>query len=74
MEVNLFASNAVLSFLKLGVLIILVFYVIFALIVIRQVDLMRKTLITGTSEILSAISIIHAGFAIGLLVLAWVIL
>ncbi len=74
MEVNLFVSNAVLSFVKIGVLIILVFYAIFALLVIRQVDLMSKTLITPVSPILKALSIFHAGFAIGLIILAWGIL
>ncbi|OGE28316.1 hypothetical protein A2867_04880 [Candidatus Daviesbacteria bacterium RIFCSPHIGHO2_01_FULL_40_11] len=60
--------------LKVAILIILVFYAIFALIVVRQVDLMSKTLITKVSPILKAFSIIHAGFAIGLIVLAWGIL
>lgn len=77
MELNLFESETILNFIsvayaiKLGVLIILVFYAIFALMIIRQVDLMRKTLITPVSKLLSAISIIHAGFTIGLIVLAW---
>ena len=35
---------------------------------------MSKTLITTASKILSMISIIHAGFAIGLIFLAWAIL
>lgn len=74
MEVNIFESDALLFFVKTGVLIILGFYVIFALMVIRQVDLMSKTIITTTSKFLSAISIIHAGFAIGLIILAWGIL
>ncbi len=60
--------------LKIAILIILVFYAIFALIVIRQVDLMSKTLITKVSPILKAFSIVHAGFAIGLIILAFGIL
>ena len=71
---NLFASEAVLVFLKTAILIILAFYAIFALMIVRQVDLMSKTLITRVSPILKAFSIIHAGFAIGLIVLAWGIL
>ncbi|MEK7616573.1 MAG: DUF5657 family protein [Patescibacteria group bacterium] len=74
MEINIFTSAAFLLLVKTAVLIILFFYVIFALMVIRQVDLMSKTIITTTSKILSAIAIIHAGFAIGLIVLAWGIL
>ena len=60
--------------LKVAILIILVFYAIFALIVVRQVDLMSKTIITKVSPILKAFSVIHAGFAIGLIVLTWGIL
>ncbi len=67
-------SQAIFISLKIAILIILVFYAIFALIVVRQVDLMSKTLITEVSPILKAFSIIHAGFAIGLIVLAWGIL
>ena len=66
--------EAGLIFVKIAILIILVFYAIFALIVIRQVDLMSKTLITEVSLILKAFSIVHAGFAVGLIVLAWGIL
>lgn len=72
--VNIFEIEAILVFVKIAILIILVFYVIFALLVIRQVSLMGKTIITTTSVLLSAIAIIHAGFAVGLLVLAWGIL
>lgn len=67
-------SEAIMVFLKVAILLILAFYAIFALIVVRQVDLMSKTLITEVSPILKAFSIIHGGFAIGLIVLAWGIL
>ena len=72
--INIFNSQAVLVFLKAAILIILIFYAIFALMIVRQVDLMSKTLITPVSPIVKAVSIIHAGFAIGLIVLAWGIL
>lgn len=72
--VNLLDFGAILVALKAIVLLILVFYAIFALMIVRQVDLMSKTLITKVSPILKAFSIIHAGFAIGLIVLAWGIL
>lgn len=72
--VNLLDFGAVMVALKAIVLLILVFYAIFALMIVRQVDLMSKTLITKVSPILKAFSIIHAGFAIGLIVLAWGIL
>lgn len=71
---NFFESEAVLLFLKTAILILLVFYAIFALMVVRQVDLMSKTLVTRISPILKAFSILHAGVVIGLIILAWGIL
>lgn len=71
---NYFTSEAITVFLKAAILLILIFYAIFALVIVRQVDLMSKTLITRVSPILKAFSIIHAGFAVGLIVLAWGIL
>ena len=69
--VNLLNLGVTLIFAKWAILLILIFYAIFALMVIRQVDLMSKTLITAVSPILKAFSILHAGFAIGLIILAW---
>lgn len=71
---NFFASGAMLVFLKAAILLILIFYAIFALMIVRQVDLMSKTLITSVSPILKAFSIIHAGIAIGFIILVWGIL
>ena len=68
---SIFESGTALVLLKGFILIILIFYAIFALIVVRQVDLMSKTLITGISPVLKAFSILHAGFAVGLILLAW---
>lgn len=67
-------SSEVLLFIKGAILLILAFYAIFALMVVRQVDLMGKTLITKASSMLKAFSILHAGVAIGLIILAWGIL
>ena len=72
--VNIFNTQAALVLLKAAILIILIFYAIFALMIVRQVDLMSKTLITPVSPIVKAVSIVHAGFAIALIVLAWGIL
>ncbi len=69
-----FVFEAAPVILKGAILLILVFYCIFALLIVRQVDLMSKTLITPVSPILKAISIVHAGFAIGLIILAWGVL
>lgn len=71
---NPFDPGFALLLLKIAFLIILVFYAIFALLIVRQVDLMSKTLITKVSPILKAFSILHAGFAVGLILLAWGIL
>lgn len=73
-QTSLFEFEIVLMFAKIAILIILAFYAIFALIVIRQVDLMSKTLITKVSPYLKAFSIVHAGFAVGLIILAFGIL
>lgn len=73
-QFSLFDSEPILIFLKIAILIILVFYAIFALIIVRQVDLMGKTLISDLSPIVKAIAIINAGLSIGLIVLAWGIL
>lgn len=71
---DLFSIEALLFFIKVVILIILVFYTIFSLIIVRQVDLMSKTLITPVSSILKAFSILHAVLAVGLIFLAWGIL
>ncbi len=71
---NIFNSDYVLVIIKGVILLILLFYAIFSLIIVRQVDLMSKTLITNISPILKSVSILHAGFAIGLIVLVWGIL
>ena len=66
--------NFILTFGKGAILLLLIFYALFSLIIVRQVDLMGKTLVTGISSFLRAFAIIHAGLAIGLIVLAWGIL
>lgn len=71
---NIFNTEAVLVFLKFAILLILIFYAIFALMIVRQVTLMATTLITKISPFVKLISIVHAGFAIGLIFLVWGIL
>jgi len=67
-------NDIILSFGKLAILIILILYGVFSLLIIRQVDLMGKTLITPISKIIRAIAILHSGVIIGLIILAWGIL
>ncbi len=45
-------------------------YFIFSLIIVRQVQLMTDTLVTEVSPVLRGLSIIHAGIALGILVLS----
>ena len=71
---NLLDSAATLVILKATILLILIFYAIFALMIVRQVTLMAKTLITKISTLVRLISIVNAGFAIGLTILVWGIL
>lgn len=65
-----FDSVFTLLILKIAILVIFIFYAIFALLIVRQVDLMGKTLITPVSPLVKAIAIIHAGFAIGSIILS----
>jgi len=73
-EETLISLPLILDFIKIAVLIILFLYAVFALLIVRQVDLMSKTLITPVSPLVKAISIIHAGFAVGFFVLVFGIL
>lgn len=68
---DLLNNSFFLASLKAGILLILFVYAIFSLIIVRQVDSMSKTLITGISPIVKGVAIVHAGFAIGLIFLAW---
>lgn len=68
---NPFDPGVVLFFLKWTILIILSFYAIFSLLIVRQVDLMSKTLITSVTPFIRAFVILHAGFAIGFIILAF---
>lgn len=67
-------SSFILTLLRVSILLILSFYAIFALLIVRQVDIMSKTLITPVSPLVRAIAIVHAGFAIGFAVVAWGVL
>ena len=55
--------------LKVGIIIMATFYFIFSLIVLRQVNLMTETIITEASGFLRALSIVHAGLALGIIIL-----
>lgn len=54
---------------KIGFILISVLYFIFSLIVIGQTRMMTETVTTETGSLLRFFSIIHAGIALGLIVL-----
>lgn len=54
---------------RLGVLFLAVLYFVFSLIVLRQIKLMSETLISESSPVLTALAILHSGFALGIIVL-----
>ena len=71
---DIFNSQTVLLFVKFATLIIFIFYDIFALMIIRQVSLMKQALITPVSIYLKLIALLHALFAISLTFYAfWVL-
>lgn len=71
---DLLNNSYILFFSKGAILILLVLYAIFALIIVRQVSLMSKTLITGIAGVIKLFALIHAFFALGLIFLALMIL
>lgn len=60
--------GAVLIF-KVLFILFSILYFLFSLIVVRQVNLMTSTIVTEGGPILRAISIVHAGLALGAIVL-----
>lgn len=54
---------------KSAIIILGSLYFIFSLIVVRQVNLMTDTLITEVAPFLRAFAIIHAGVALGIIIL-----
>lgn len=54
---------------KIGILALAMLHFAFSLIVARQVALMTETLMTEVTPLLRAFSILHAGFAFGIIVL-----
>lgn len=61
-------QTTILAIIRIAIFIIFIIYAIFALLIVRQVSLMAKSLITPVSPIVKAIAIIHAGFAVGFVV------
>lgn len=64
-----FAIDLVWLTVKILLVLLSVLYFIFSLIVVRQVNLMTDTLITEVAPFLRAFAIIHAGVALGIVIL-----
>lgn len=62
------------SILKIFIIIVLALYIIFAVVVVRQVQLMTDTLEVGFEGQLRILSFIHLLFAVAVLVFAVLIL
>ncbi len=67
-------SVLVADVVKIGVFIILGLYAIFSLVILQQVNILSKSLITPLSPLIRAIFIVHAGLAVGLIFLSFGIL
>ncbi len=52
-------QNFILSLLKISFILGAFFYLIYALVVVKQIMVMKKTLITGFSNLISLFGIIH---------------
>ncbi len=53
---------------KVGFVLFAALYFLFSLIIVRQINLMSETVITEGAPVLRALSIIHAGVALALIV------
>jgi hypothetical protein len=67
--INPFFLNLVSGAFEIGFLIFGIVYFIFALIVLRQVNLMTSTIKTEGGGTLKAIAILYAGLALGVIIL-----
>lgn len=62
----LFASgeNFINIALNFAVIIVLILYIIFSLIIVRQVQLMSKVIVTGVNKYVHLLSLVHLLFAV----------
>lgn len=63
---TLFASgeNFINIALNFAVIIVLILYIIFSLIIVRQVQLMSKVIVTGVNKYVYLLSLVHLLFAV----------
>jgi|GEM_PF-6663780 len=56
--------NFITIALNLSIIVILVLYIIFSIIIVRQVQLMSKVIITGVNKYVYFFSLVHLAFAL----------
>ena len=62
-------SPALMLVFKAFFILIATLYFIFSLFIVRQINLMTETVITEGGPILRAFSLLHAGLALGVIIL-----
>jgi hypothetical protein len=65
---------SILLFAKALVLILLSIYMVFAFIVVKQVNLMTRTLELGLEETIRVFAYLHLFFALGILLISFFVL
>lgn len=71
---NIFETNLLIIFAKYSVLLILFFYSLFSILIVRQVSLMNKTFMTAVSPLLKDLAVYHAIASFILIGLVWKLL
>lgn len=67
---TIIGTDAILFVIRISIFVLLFLYIIFSLIIVRQVNLMNKTLMTPVSPIVKALAVFNAGFSIAFFALA----
>lgn len=67
-------SITIWSVLKILIIILLVIYIVFSYVIIRQVQLMTDTLVIGFENQLKFLALVHFLFAVGVLIFSIIIL
>ena len=71
---RIFFSLSLGFFLKAIFVLLLVFYLVFAIIILRQVQIMSNTLVTPFSPILRFVAIFHLGLVLASLMITFALI
>lgn len=74
MEATFFGGISIWLIIKIFVLLFLAIYIVFGLVVVKQISLMEETLDAGFSFPIKAVGWAHLFFSIGVFVIALLIL